>query len=78
MMIGRRLANVTIVGHSFVARLLTQLENDNGDINNFGIRRSLANVSFIAEGGQKMKHFTKENISAFNPDIAYFEMGLNE
>ena len=78
VMAGRRPANITIVGHSFIERLLNQLRDDLGPDNNFGISSTLANVSYIAKGGKKMAHFTKENILSHKPDIVYFEMGSND
>ena len=68
-------ARVTIVGHSFVARIMDQLHRDLGPDNNFGMYRDVALINVQAFGGKRMRHVTYEDIMATRPDIVYFEIG---
>ena len=75
---GKRPVRITLVGHSFLTHILSQVENEVGDEHNFGLRPSVAQMSYLVKGGKKLKHFDEHTIMAYNPDIVYFEIGSND
>ena len=75
VMANRGPARVTIVGHSFVARIQDQLNAEMGSDNNFGMNRDVAIITVQAFGGKRTRHLKYDDIMKTKPDIVYFEIG---
>ena len=76
-----RPAEILIIGHSFVRRLLQYVNRSFGQFNNMRIEYSVAHVSCYSVAGATVDDILYNHLNAidqYRPDIVYIAMGTND